>query len=1008
MSSFDYNIVRNPEIFMQNRMKAHSDHVFYLAENGGEAFDGRLFLNGKWKFSYAENYQKAVKDFWKEDFDCSTWAEINVPGHIQMQGYDTPQYVNTQYPWDGHEEIEPGDIPERFNPTASYVKCFALPEYMQGKKVFVSFQGVESGFALWVNGRYVGYSEDSFTPSEFDLTEFVHPGENRMAVQVFKWTAGSWCEDQDFFRFSGIFRDVYLYSVPDVHIYDMKVRTLLDDAFENADLRLDLQVWGEGRIAIKLAGQEGTVLEEEKELQGETSLAFPIKAPQLWSAEVPNLYDLTLAVYDKDGRMQETVCEKVGFRRFEIKDSVMLLNGKRIVFKGVNRHEFTCDAGRVMTADIIRKDLTVMKRNNINAVRTCHYPNISAFYRLCDEIGLYVIDESNMETHGVWDFIIRGGRDISFSVPGDRPEFLQMVLDRANSMYQRDKNHACILIWSCGNESYGGTDILEIANQFRRLDETRPVHYEGIHNDGRYPDSSDIWSQMYPPVEAIKEFIDENRDKPFICCEYAHAMGNSCGALHKYTEYAYEEELYQGGFIWDYIDQCLTRTDRYGNTYQGYGGDFGDRPADFSFSGNGIVYGENREPSPKMQEVKYCYRNIEVSFVDDELILVNRNLFVDIDRYDCIVSLMRDGEEISRCVRTYSVAPLSEGRFPLDVSIPEEPGEYCVTVSFVLKESCAWAEAGHEVAFGQKVVRRECAATGEPEKGTGLTVIHGWNNIGVRGENFEVLFSCLFGGMVSYKYEGRQLIQSMPKPNFWRAMTENDMANLQPMRSVAWKTAGMFGTVKTNHGRGLDPYKVEEKENSMCITYTYHLPVKPQKDCALSYEVFGDGTVRTTLRMDRSDDVGELPEFSVLFMMDPDFDHVKWYGPGPEETYVDRCHGGKLGIYENRVKDNMAKYLVPQECGNKVDIRWASVTDEAGHGLLFITDGLQFSTLPYTPHELDNAAHPNELPPVQHTCVRVGCQMGIGGDDTWGALVHPEYLLDNSKEMKITFCFKGM
>ena len=486
---------------------------------------------------------------------------------------------------------------------------------------------------------------------------------------------------------------------------------------------------------------------------------------------------------------------------------------------------------------------------------------------------------------------------------------------------------------SCGNESFGGRDIFEMSEQFRRLDSTRLVHYEGVKNDRRYPGTSDMESQMYTTVEGIKEFLSEHNDKPFICCEYSHAMGNSCGAIWKYTALAYEEELYQGGFIWDYIDQSITTHDRYGNEYQGYGGDFGDRPCDFNFSGNGIVYGDDRSPSPKMQEVKYCYQNIEVAFEGDDFIVTNRNLFLNTDAFDCVITVQKDGEEAGRYTRNVSVEPLQSGRFPLDVPLPEDACEADVIVSFLLKEDTLWAKAGHETAFGQKAVKIAQKKAAPAEKP--LTVIHGWQNTGVFGEDFEALFSGPVGGLISYKYKGKQLIMSMPKPNFWRPMTDNDIANLLPFRAGQWKGAGMYSNIRIGHGYDRTLYEVTETENSVKITYTYHLPVRPAKDCVMVYEVFGDGTIRTTLSMEPSSDVGELPEFSVLFLMDADFDRVRWYGPGPDETYADRCLGGKIGIYENHVSDNMARYLVPQECGNKVDVRWASVTDESGTGLCF-------------------------------------------------------------------------
>ena len=1005
MGEFRYEIVKNPEIFMENRLPAHSDHRFFRGEVSEGESDARFLLNGSWKFAYAENYGKAITGFYAEDFDVSGWDEIPVPGHIQMHGYDRPAYVNTQYPWDGVDGIEPGEIPTHYNPTASYVRFFEVPEWMKGKRIILSFQGVESGFALWINGSYVGYSEDSFTPSEFDVTALLKEGSNRLAVQVFKWTAGSWCEDQDFYRFSGIFRDVFLYAEPEVHVRDLRIQTLLDDAYTDAELELNLAVTGDCRVLFRLYDGDRTVLEEEREIRDENSgFSFSIKNPRKWSAEDPYLYRLILEVYRPDGERTETVAEKVGFRRFELIDHVMHLNGKRIVFKGVNRHEFDCRSGRVVPEEVTRRDILTMKRNNINAVRTCHYPNSTHLYRLCDEYGLYLIDETNLETHGVWDAIEKGINPLSYAVPGDRPEYREMVLDRARSMFERDKNHPSILIWSCGNESYGGSILYEESMLFRGLDQTRLVQYEGIFHDRRYNGTSDVESTMYIPVDQIREFLAEHRDKPYICCEYSHAMGNSCGAMHKYTDLAEEEPLYQGGFIWDFVDQCVELTDRFGNMYYGYGGDCGERPTDFTFSGNGIVYGSSREPSPKMQEVKFNYRNIRISFGRDSFTVRNRNLFTNTNAYDCIVTLAKDGEMLEEQAVTVSVEPLSEGVVPLPFRIPDGAGEYALTVSFRLKEALAWAPKGHEVAFGQLVTGHPGpvrTAVPKPE------IIRGWHNVGARGRDFEVLFSILHGGLVSYRYRGREMVKTAPKPNFWRAMTDNDIANLLPMRAGQWRNAGMYCTVKEGHGYAATPCTVEETDHSLVVTYTYHLCTQPKKDCIVRYEVFGDGEISVRMRMDETMEVGELPEFSMLFTMDADYDRLKWYGLGPEETYMDRCHA-KLGIYRNRVPDNMAAYLRPQECGNKMGVRTASVTDRNGRGLRFTSDGLQFSALPYTPHQIDTAEHSNELPPALSTIVRIGLQMGIGGDDTWGALVHREYLLDNSKPMEIEFSFRGL
>lgn len=1014
--AFDYGKLKDPRYFRDGRLDAHSDHRYYGSVSDMEAGyeDFKESLNGVWKFHYARNYKSAVSGFEKMDYCVRDWEDIHVPAHIQMEGYDAPQYANVQYPWEGHDEIEPGEIPEYFNPVASYVKYFTVPERMKGRRVFVSFQGAESGLALWLNGVYVGYSEDSFTPSEFELTDYLSEGENKLAAQVFKWTASSWCEDQDFYRFSGIYRDVYLYTIPDVHVRDLKISAIPDESLKKAAFDISMEVISaekpEGKAVIRLAKDGNTVIEEELELGAEVSHSWTVDEPELWSAEAPNLYDLTIEVIDASGTLQEVIPEKVGFRRFEMKDCIMMLNGRRIVFKGANRHEFSSVSGRHVSEAELRKDLETMKRSNINAIRTCHYPDDSLIYRLCDEYGLYLIDETNLESHGTWDTTMLTGDD-SGVVPNDRPEWLDMMLDRVNSMYQRDKNHPAILIWSCGNESYGGKDIYEMSQLFRRLDPTRLVHYEGVHHDRRYNDTSDMESQMYTSVEGIKEFLANDRSKPFICCEYTHAMGNSCGAMHKYTDLTDTEPLYQGGFIWDYIDQTIIKKDRYGKEFQAYGGDFGERPTDYNFSANGIVYG-NRKASPKMQEVKFNYQNITAEVGRTEVKVINKNLFVNTDTFECRVTVARDGQVVRRALLETHVAPLSNETYGLPVPKETLAGEYAVTVSFHLRQDEIWAKKGHEVAFGQFVYQIEKA---EKVCGKGVKVIRSTHNIGVRGDHFEVMFSVLSGGLVSYKFAGKEMLKTIPKPNFWRAPVDNDCGNQMQARYAQWKIASMYATDKA---MGDELFKMsileaKESENSATVSFTYHLCTIPAAQCQVSYEVFGDGRVKTTLSYDPIKELGDMPEFGMMFKLDADYDHVKWYGLGPEETYADRKKGAKLGIYENLVKDNMAEYIVPQECGNKEGVRYAEITDRKGRGMRFEMTSengpMCFSALPYTPHEMENAMHPFELPKVHYTVIRASkAQMGIAGDDSWGAKTHPEYLIDVSEKLEFSFWFCGI
>lgn len=1026
---FDYSKIKDPEFFKENAIPAHSDHVCYPdrehLERGENPF--RFSLNGIWKFSYGRNLDDTVQGFEADDYNCRNWGEIRVPAHIQMEGYDVPAYLNVQYPWDGREQILPGEIPTRFNPTASYIKYFTLPESMKGMPVYISFQGVESGMALWLNGQYVGYSEDSFTPAEFDLTPYVRDGENKLAVQVFKWTSSSWAEDQDFYRFSGIYRDVYLFTRPEAHIWDLSVRTLLDDSYQAGQLVIDALSCGNGRIEAELrklpaadapASLYAASAPEEAPLfasaafdmkDGETHLSLPVSGFDLWSAEEPNLYELFLQVYDENGQLAEVLSEYVGFRRFEMIDHIMCLNGKRIVFKGVNRHEFSSKAGRVPQEDEILQDITTMKLHNINAIRTCHYPDDSRIYRLCDRYGLYLIDENNLESHGSWDSYARGkDKDMSRIVPCDREEWKSMMLDRVNSTYQRDKNHPSILIWSCGNESFGGTVIRDMADRFRELDNTRLVHYEGVFCDRRYNETSDMESQMYTSAAKIREFLSEHRDKPFICCEYTHAMGNSCGGMHKYTDLTDTEPLYQGGFIWDYVDQSIYKKDRYGKEFQAYGGDFGERPTDYNFSGNGIVYGGDRAPSPKMQEVKYNYQNISAEVSADKVMIRNKNLFTNTSAFDCVVTLAKDGLPVYEAPMDTAVAPLSEQEYALPIRRAEQPGEYTVTVSFRLKEDTLWAKAGHEVAFGQTVYTADAPAA-RTACTKPLTVVRGTHNVGVRGENFEVLFSELFGGLSSYRWGGVEMLETIPKPNFWRAPVDNDEGSQLMAQYGQWKLASLYVTHKNLETNQFEDVLVEEHKGSVTVTFLYHLPTRPVTSCTVAYTVFGDGTVETSLSYDPVKELGDMPEFGMILKMNADYDHVEWYGMGPAETYTDRCEGAKLGIYKNKVTDNVARYMVPQECGNKVGVRWAKVTDRRGRGLMFEGDSMSFSALPWTPHEMENARHPYELPEVHYTVVRAAMQqIGIAGDDSWGARPLPEYLLDISKKMAFTFRFRGI
>lgn len=611
--------LENPEVFQVNRCEAHSDHRFYQNREEMELGYSALVqcLNGKWKFSYAENPSERDAEFYKKEESCREFSDIKVPGHIQLQGYDRCQYINTMYPWDGREELRPPYISKEYNPTASYVKYFRLEEALKGKRIFLNFQGVETAFYVWLNGEFVGYGEDSFTPSEFEVTDFVCEGENKLAVEVYKRSSASWLEDQDFWRFSGIFRDVYLYAVPSVHIRDMFVRGDLKNNYTEGTLEAELQILGE------LRGEIHAVLRDENHICVTTSV-LPVNENvrivmepgkvRTWSAEEPYLYTLEITIRDIKGKTVEIVCQNVGFRSFEMIDNIMCINGRRIVFHGVNRHEFNAHRGRCITREDMMWDIRFLKENNINAVRTSHYPNQSLWYELCDRYGTYLIDETNLESHGSWQKL--SVCEPSWNVPGSLPEWKDAVLDRAKSMLERDKNHPSILIWSCGNESYAGEDILAMSRYFHERDDSRLVHYEGVFWIREYDHISDMESRMYAKPEEIAEYLRSPGAKPYISCEYMHAMGNSLGGMELYTELEDMFPGYQGGFIWDYIDQAIFKKEESGKERLVYGGDFDERATDYCFCTNGIVFAD-RTYSPKVQEVKQLFSNIRIK-VDEK------------------------------------------------------------------------------------------------------------------------------------------------------------------------------------------------------------------------------------------------------------------------------------------------------------------------------------------------------------------------------------------------------
>ena len=1008
---FDEKRLQDPAYFRENRLDPHSDHIF--------SPEMKLSLNGLWKFFHARNPGQVIRGFESPDFDVRGWEDIHVPAHIQTEGWGHPQYCNTQYAWEGLEDIRPGQLPKDYNPVGCYVKHFRLPEEMRTRRVILSFQGVESCVAVWVNGAYIGFSSDSFTPHEFDITDALREGENRLACRVYRFCAGSWLEDQDFLRFSGIFREVFLYALPPAHLRDLQVTAEPDESFTGGVLTYAAAAEApEGaRLRARLLEGNRALREAEAEIPagGRTEGVFRLEKAHLWSAEDPYLYTLEITLTAPDGSA-ETTRQPVGFRRIEIRNSVIRVNGVRVVFKGVNRHDFCGETGRAVTEEKIRRDLILMKRNNINAVRTSHYPNTSALYRLCDELGLYVIDENNMESHGMWDMVMQGYVPKEEMFPGRREEWEPLLLDRVRSVVGRDRNHPCVILWSCGNESLTGPVILAMSREFKKLDPTRPVHYEGDHQvdffapEMRLREITDVETEMYTPAEKVREYLKTHRDKPFILCEYTHSMGNSNGGMHKYTELAYEEELYQGGFIWDFIDQGLVGRNRFGEETIAYGGDWDDRPTDGIFCGNGIVFADGR-PTPKLQEVKYCYQNIVVRPEAERMEILNRHMFTSTSAFRCVTVLERDGVEIARREIATDVPPLSRAVLPLPFGGQTAPGEYAVTVSFRLREDTAWAPAGHEIAFGQGTWKVE-KAHACPGQGGELSVVNSPWGITVRGEHFSLLFSRAAGTLTSYRWGGRELLKTPLMPNFWRAPTNNDYGNRMPQRYAFWKTASLYamaGLSGETAGKNAAVRGEKAPDGSVTFSVVWELPGAPETKIRICYRVRPCGRVEVRMGYDPVKALGDMPEFGMITKLDGDLDRVRFFGLGPEENYTDRREGARLGLWEYRAGENLTPYLLPQECGNRTGVRWAEITDARGQGLKIWLSGGEFSALPWTPHEIESAAHGDELPRRKFTVLKMSKQqMGVGGDDSWGARTLPEYLLDAAKPLEFTFSFRGI
>ncbi|MCD8049808.1 MAG: DUF4981 domain-containing protein [Clostridia bacterium] len=987
----------NPEITHINMLPSRATMVPYENEEDAKLANRdlthkKVSLNGEWKFYFAENPACAPKDFFRTDYDNSGWDDIKVPANWQSEGYDYPQYTNTRYPWSAKEpKLRPPYAPEGYNPVGSYVTYFSLDDVDAGEPITLHFAGVESAFYVWVNGEKVGFAKDSFSPSEFDITPYVKKGENKLAVRVFRWCDASWLEDQDFWRLSGIFREVYLEFDEKIAIYDVFAKSELNDDFSKAELNVDVtlrnydaeeksvtlcaQVYDGGKAVFKKKNEVNVALSGEEFEKTGVSLTFD--APKLWSAEKPNLYTLVLSICE-DGKETHFVSVKVGFRKYEIKNGIMLVNGKEIMFKGVNRHDFTCDHLRATTYDDLLHSILLMKKYNVNAVRTSHYPNNPLWYDLCDEYGLYVIDETNLETHGTWHY---GQREEEETIPASKPEWTEAVVDRAATMLQRDKNHPSICMWSLGNESFGGENFIKMREKILSLDTSRVIHYEGTCHFRRFEHATDVESEMYTRPWNVLGNINHHNDKPFILCEYSHAMGNSCGGLHDYWKLFYKYPSLQGGFIWDWIDQAIRTKSPEGKEYLAYGGDFGDEPNDGTFAGNGLLFADGKV-TPKLIETKKCYQNIwfkDADIINGRVRIHNQHLFTNLSDYDFTYTIEVDGEITKRGEFKVDLEPLSEGVFSAGFTIPEKrKNEYAVTISAVLKNDTLWAKKGHEVAFEQFVLPFEKKSE---KKASGDVRIENSDKITVSGESFKAVFCKKCGNLVSYVVDGKEVLHDRARQNYWRAMTDNDKGSRLYKRSVSWREAG--------DNAELVKIDVEGGKSAAKITCEYNLPTEPQSTSKFIYTVTGDGKINVAATvspalMPESD----IPCVGMTFELGREFDLMNFYGNGPHETYIDRLSSAKLGIYSIKVADQMTHYLVPQENANKTGVRWAEFVNGEGMGVRFeaIDKPIEVSPSFYTPIETEEYDHDYKLPEPEKVVAKVNCRMmGVGGDDSWGS-----------------------
>lgn len=1001
----------NPGMIGQNKEPAHCTLMPYpdmqtALNDMREASPFHKSLNGKWKFHWISKPADRPMDFYKPGYDVSSWKEIPVPGNWQIYGYGIPIYSNVRYPF----EENPPYISHDYNPVGSYHTEFEIPAEWENRSVFIHFDGVESAFYLWLNGEKVGYSQGSRTPAEFNITSYLREGKNILAAEVYRWSDGSYLEDQDFWRLSGIFRNVYLFSTPPVHVRDFFVRTELDDQYRDAVLKITAKVHNYSDAGVRnptieasLLDAAGSVVEAEVLMTGSTAylhsgaesiinMQADIADPLKWSAEQPHLYMLLLTLKNDAKEVVEVIPCRIGFRKTEIKDGQLLVNGVPILIKGVNRHEHDPDTGHYITVESMIRDIKLMKQFNINTVRTCNYPDDPMWYELCDEYGLYVIDEANIESHGI------GYRPEN--TLGNKPEWKAAHIDRTVRMVERDKNHPSVIIWSLGNEGGDGTNFEATSEWIHQRDPSRPVHYERA---GRRP-HTDIVCPMYSRIDYLINYAQEERDRPLIMCEYAHAMGNAVGNLQEYWDEIERYKHLQGGSIWDWVDQGLRKyavgKDGRQVWFWAYGGDYGDKPNDGNFCINGLVFPDRGIP-PKIWEVKKVYQYISVeadNLPAGKIKVRNKYFYTDLKEFDVAWTLSEDGMVIQEgTIEPLEIAPGAAGSINIPFKKPAiTPGaEYWLRISFHLRKDTNWAYKGHEVAWEQLKVPFSVPPNPVMDIGkmSDLKLDDSGDLVTITGKDFTVTFSRKTGTIASLSYSGKDIITdrggtiSGPVLNAFRAPTDNDQSLAR-----RWYRASLNNLQREVKNFEVD--KLNNKTITVSITTTNNGTEESGFEHNCTYTVFGSGCIDVDNYIEPFGRLPDLPKLGLQMTVAGAFDNFQWYGRGPHENYPDRKVSAAVGYYLSTVAEQYVPYARPQEMGNKEDVRWAALTDESGAGLLIVAqDVLAVTALHYTTDDLDSANHIHELEPRRDITLSLDYKQCGLGNASCGPGVLDKYLL---------------